>query len=304
MKRFVMTLIAVAALLTAAEAQTYGESVAMRLWDNSSAPHSNGLEGNGTAMDSQRVALNTVAELFVFAPDAGKRIDMAVVVCPGGGYQHLSMENEGWRYAKWLAGNGITAAVLKYRMPNGHPEVPLEDAVQALRIMRGEVAPADESAARMMKGLTCPRVGVAGFSAGGHLAAYLSTMGASRPDFTILHYPVITGETGRCHSGSFDNLLGRDRTAQLTAAYSLETRVDAQTPPAIILVSDDDRTVPPVSSTRYYEALKEHGTPASLHIYPAGGHGWGMRDTFPWRDEWRAALLDWLGRLPANKEKQ
>ena len=283
-----MTLIC-AALAVAAAAQNYGETVALRLWDNSSAPHSNGLDGT---------ALNSVAELFVYAPDAGKRTDMAVVICPGGGYQHLSMENEGSKVAQWLAANGITAAVLKYRMPAGHPEVPLEDAVQALRIMRGETA--DAATAQKMKGLTCRRVGVAGFSAGGHLAAYLSTMGASRPDFTILFYPVITGETGRCHAGSFDNLLGRDRTAQLTAAYSLENRVDAATPPAIILVSDDDRGVPPVSSTRYYEALKEHGTPASLHIYPAGGHGWGMRETFPWRDEWRAAVLDWLVRLPAN----
>ena len=283
-----MTLIC-AALAVAAAAQNYGETVALRLWDNSSAPHSNGLDGT---------SLNSVAELFVYAPDAGKRTDMAVVICPGGGYQHLSMENEGSKVAQWLAANGITAAVLKYRMPAGHPEVPLEDAVQALRIMRGETA--DAATAQKMKGLTCRRVGVAGFSAGGHLAAYLSTMGASRPDFTILFYPVITGETGRCHAGSFDNLLGRDRTAQLTAAYSLENRVDAATPPAIILVSDDDRGVPPVSSTRYYEALKEHGTPASLHIYPAGGHGWGMRETFPWRDEWRAAVLDWLVRLPAN----
>ena len=283
-----MTLIC-AALAVAAAAQNYGETVALRLWDNSSAPHSNGLDGT---------ALNSVAELFVYAPDAGKRTDMAVVICPGGGYQHLSMENEGSKVAQWLAANGITAAVLKYRMPAGHPEVPLEDAVQALRIMRGETT--DAATAQKMKGLTCRRVGVAGFSAGGHLAAYLSTMGASRPDFTILFYPVITGETGRCHAGSFDNLLGRDRTAQLTAAYSLENRVDAATPPAIILVSDDDRGVPPVSSTRYYEALKEHDTPASLHIYPAGGHGWGMRETFPWRDEWRAAVLDWLVRLPAN----
>lgn len=295
MKRLILTAMMLAATV-AAHAQFGDETLALRIWDNSTAPHSNGLDGSGVAMDAERVSLNTVAELFVYAPDAGKRIDMAVVICPGGGYQYLSMENEGSKVAKWLAANGITAAVLKYRMPAGHPEVPLEDAEAAVRIMRGATSLSPE-----MDKYVCSRVGVAGFSAGGHLAAYVSTMGVVRPDFTILFYPVITGETGRCHAGSFDNLLGRERTAQLTEAYSLENRVDTQTPPAIILVSDDDRGVPPVSSTRYYNALKEHGTPASLHIYPAGGHGWGMRDTFPWHDEWRAAVMDWLSRLPANE---
>ena len=296
-KRLILTTLAL--FVTAvSQAQFGGETVALRIWDNSSAPHSNGLDGSGKAMDAQRVALNTATELFVYAPDAERRKDMAVVICPGGGYQYLSLENEGSKFALWLAAQGYTAAVLKYRMPNGHPEVPLEDAVQALRIMRGDFRGMSDEVAQQMEGLACRRVGVAGFSAGGHLAAYVSTMGDVRPDFTALFYPVITGETGRCHAGSFDNLLGRDRTAGLTAAYSLEKRVDAQTPPAIIFVSDDDRGVPPVSSTRYYDALKEHGKAASLHIYPAGGHGWGLRDSFEWSNEWRAALLDWLSRLP------
>lgn len=295
MKRLILTALAMMTV-AASQAQFGGETMKLRLWDNASAPHSNGLEESSVSVDAQRVALNTVTELFVYAPDEARRTDMAVVICPGGGYGYLSLENEGSKVAEWLVSNGITAAVLKYRMPNGHPEVPLEDAVQAVRIMRGEAKVSPE-----MDKYVCPRVGVAGFSAGGHLAAYVSTVGAVRPDFTILFYPVITGETGRCHAGSFDNLLGRDRTAQLTAAYSLENRVDAKTPPAIILVSDDDGGVPPVSSTRYYDALKEHGTPASLHIYPAGGHGWGMRDTFAWSKEWRAAVLDWLSRLPVNE---
>ena len=297
MKRLILTTLAL--FVTAvSQAQFGGETLALRIWDNASAPHSNGLDGSGEAMDAQRVALNTATELFVYAPDAERRKDMAVVICPGGGYQYLSLENEGSKFAQWLAAQGYTAAVLKYRMPAGHPAVPLEDAVQAVRIMRGDFAGMDDGIARKMEGLSCSKVGVAGFSAGGHLAAYVSTMGDVRPDFTVLFYPVITGEAGRCHAGSFDNLLGRDRTAGVTAAYSLENRVDAQTPPAIIFVSDDDRGVPPVSSTRYYDALKEYGKAASLHIYPAGGHGWGLRDSFPWSNEWRASLLDWLGRLP------
>ena len=301
LKPFILT--ALALFITAvSQAQFGGETLSLRIWDNAGAPHSNGLDGNGVTMDAQRVRLNTVAEMFVYVPEAAKRNGMAVVVCPGGGYEYLSLENEGSKVAQWLVSNGITAAVLKYRMPNGHPEVPREDVEQAIRIMRGDFAGMDGSIAHKMEGVACSTVGVAGFSAGGHLAAYVSAMGAVRPDFTVLFYPVITGEEGLCHAGSFDNLLGRGRTAQLTAVYSLENRVDAKTPPAIIFVSDDDRGVPPVSSTRYYDALKRHGKAASLHIYPAGGHGWGMRETFAWSSEWRASLLDWLGRLPAKAE--
>ena len=296
-KHLILTALALFVTMVS-QAQSGDETFTLRIWDNATAPHSNGLDGSGVAMDAHRVRLNTVAELFVYVPEAAERSDMAVVVCPGGGYGYLSLENEGSKVAEWLVSNGITAAVLKYRMPDGHPEVPLEDAEQAIRIMRGDFDGMDEGVARKMAGLTCRTVGVAGFSAGGHLAAYVSAMGAVRPDFTVLFYPVITGEEGLCHAGSFDNLLGRARTAELTAAYSLENRVDAQTPPAIIFASDDDRGVPTVSSTRYYDALKRHGKAASLHIYPAGGHGWGMRETFAWSSEWRASLLDWLGRLP------
>ena len=294
-RRFVATL-AAAAVTLAAGAQNGGETVVLRLWDDDAAPHSNVSVSGGQSSTADDAAL-----LFVYAPDEQKRLDAAVVVCPGGGYEYLSLENEGSKVAQWLAANGITAAVLKYRLPHGHPEVPLEDAVQALRVMRGEFRGAESAAASKMQGLTCACTGVAGFSAGGHLAAMLSTMGESRPDFSILFYPVITGETGLCHAGSFDNLLGRDRTARLTAAYSLENRVDAKTPPALILVSDDDRGVPPISSTRYYNALKEHDTPASLHIYPAGGHGWGMRESFPWHDQWQASVLEWIGGLAENE---
>lgn len=301
MKRMILTAAFTAAIF-AASAQRYGETFVLRLWDNSTAPHSNCLPEREDKPD--REFLTTDTELYVFAPDSAKRTDMAVVICPGGGYYSVAMKKEGCDFARLLADNGITAAVLKYRMPNGHPEVPLEDAVQALRIMRGDFRGMDESVAQQMKGLICSRVGMAGFSAGGHLAAYTATAGAIRPDFSILFYPVITGETGRCHAGSFDNLLGRERSAQLSEAYWLERRVDGNTPPAIIFVSDDDRGVPPVSSTRYYDALKQQGKAASLHIYPAGGHGWGMLDSFEWHREWRAALFDWLGRLPEMENQR
>ena len=297
MKRLLCALLLTGTVLTL-RAQRYGD-FAITLWDNASAPHSNELTGPETGADRERYGNTTVAELYIFAADPAKATGQGIVVCPGGGYAYTSFPNEGYSVGRWLAENGITAAVLKYRMPNGHPEVPLEDVEQAIRILRGEVAgmqnPAVEEAVR--RGYTVGQVGVMGFSAGGHLAGMVSTMGAVRPDFSILVYPVITGDTGNSHAGSFDNLLGKARTAQLTARYSLENRVDGKTPPALLFHCDDDRAVPPVSSTRYYEALKRNGIYATLHIFPSGGHGWGMREDYTYRPQWQSALLDWVATL-------
>lgn len=297
MKRLMTTAIIMFAMGTVGAQQQYGEDFALKIWNNDSAPHSNGLSGTEVEEAPHRIAMTTETELFIFAADSDKAADMAVVICPGGGYHRLAMDHEGVAMARWFAQRGITAAVLKYRMPEGHPEVPLEDAEMALRIMKGDAADArDAAAAEAAAKYAAGCVGIAGASAGGHLAAMVSTMGSVRPDFTILFYPVITGETGKCHAGSFDNLLGRNRTAELTAVYSLENQVDDKTPPAILLLSDDDYGVPPVSSVRYYEALKRHGTEASMHIYPSGGHGWGMNENFRYRDQWREALDEWLAR--------
>ena len=287
MKKLICTFVLAAAALTS-QAQRYGD-FAITLWDNASAPHSNELTGPETGVERERYGNTTVAELYIYAADPAKATGQAVVVCPGGGYGYTSFPNEGEPVGKWLAANGITAGVLKSRMPNGHPEVPLEDAERALRILMGLEAGAT--------GYTAEQVGIMGFSAGGHLAAMTSTMAQTRPAFSILVYPVISGVTGWCHPGSFDNLLGKSRTAQLTAQYSLENRVDGKTPPAILFHCDDDQAVPSVSSTRYYEALKRNGIPASLHIYPSGGHGWGMREDYTYRPQWQQALLDWLKTL-------
>ena len=274
-------------MTTTVSAQDYGQAATVRIWDNASAPHSNGLTVPEEEPEPYRLAKTSTVELYLYPADTSRtgNTGLGVVICPGGGYARLAIDHEGFQMAQWLAENGITAAVLKYRMPNGHPEVPLEDAEQALRLLRGDVPGAE--------GFTCPKVGIMGFSAGGHLAAYASTMGAVRPDFSILFYPVITANPG--HQGSFNNLIGQEnRTEETDTRYSLENRVTAQTPPALLLLSDDDRTVPPVSSTRYYNALKEHGIKASMHIYPTGGHGWGFHDDFRYKTDWQGALLDWL----------
>ena len=282
MKRL-LTLVALAATLTAS-----AQVKVVKLWDNASAPHSN--EDAGPQKEKNGNLYNTVdTELFIYPAAPDKATGQAVVVCPGGGYRLLCMDYEGYDVAKWFATHGITAAVLKYRMPNGHPEVPLEDAVQALRILSGEVPGAE--------GFTAEEVGIAGFSAGGHLAAMASTIGSCRPAFSILFYPVITAEEGRCHRGSFDNLLGAARSRTDSEAYSLQRRVTPATPPTLLLLSDDDRTVPPVNATEYYRSLKEHGIDASMHIYPTGGHGWGIRDHFEYKEQWQQAMLDWLKKL-------
>ena len=290
MKRSALSLMALA-LTFGASAQPAKEPAkapdrVLKIWDNTTAPHSNGIATPEKSVDAGRVENVSEATLSIFKADPSVATGQAVVICPGGGCVRLAMEHEGYQMARWFAANGITAAVLKYRMPNGHCEVPLEDAEQALRIMTGLVAGAE--------GFTSDRVGIAGCSAGGHLAAMTSTMGAVRPAFSILFYPVITGEAGRCHKGSFDSLLGTDRTEEQTAYFSLQNRVTETTPPALLLLSDNDRTVPPISSISYYNALKAHGIAASMHIYPSGGHGWGIRTEFPYRAEWQRAVLDWL----------
>ena len=281
-----------AALLLAAgtaAAQDYGQAATLKIWDNTTAPHSNGIATPEREPEPNRIVDVSQAVLYIFPADPAKATGQAVVICPGGGYVKLCIDYEGYDMAKWFAANGITAAVLKYRMPNGHPEVPLEDVEQALRIMMGLEAGAT--------GFTAGKVGIVGSSAGGHLAASASTLAETKPAFSILFYPVITAVQGKRHQGSFINLLSEQRTPEQDAAYSLESRVTADTPPAILLLSDDDKTVPPVNSTLYYNALKAHGIEASMHIYPSGGHGWGIRDSFRYKAQWQDAVLDWLRRI-------
>ncbi len=288
MKRILTVLLAMAVLPLVA--QEYGQNRTIKIWDNSTAPHSSELTSPEAETSPNIIGSVTEAVLYVFEADPAKATGQAIVICPGGGYAVVCMSYEGVEMAKWLASQGITCGVLKYRMPNGHKEVPLEDAVEALRIMRRNAADLRIDPAK---------VGIMGFSAGGHLAAYTSNFApeGEKPAFSILFYPVITGEDGLCHKGSFDNLLGADATAAQRAEYSLETRVTRSTPPALLLLSDHDTVVPPISSTRYYNALKKHGIKASMHIYPEGWHGWGISPDFPYREAWQASLLDWLKTL-------
>ena len=256
------------------------------IWNNASAPHDNGLRGDETEFGLRFIGNVTEVVVYIYPAAPDKATGQAAVICPGGGYEFVSMEHEGDAFARWIAEQGITAAVIKYRMPNHHPEVPLEDVEQALRVMKGEIPGAGE--------LSVQRVGIIGFSAGGHLAAMAATVGRVRPDFMVLFYPVITAAKELAHEGSFDNLLGRERTEELNARYSLENRVTETTPPTILFLADDDDCVPALNAVSFYRALKEHGVAASLHIYPSGQHGWGILDRFPYKSAWQSALTDWL----------
>ena len=196
-----------------ATAQDMGKPTqVIEVWDNTTAPHSNELT-EPTIIQNSRPRFTTETRIYLYTPAKGKHNGRGVVICPGGGYQHLSMENEGARMAEWFAAHGYVAAVLHYRMPNSHPEVPLEDACQAIRLLRGKVE-------GILPEWQVQTVGIVGSSAGGHLAAMTSTMGEERPDFTLLFYPVISAGAQRQHKGSFDRLLGEQRTPEQSDIYS------------------------------------------------------------------------------------
>jgi acetyl esterase/lipase len=255
------------------------------LWPDG-APNSNGLTGTEEDLEGGRVA-NVVMPTITVYP-AAKPNGMAIIMCPGGGYARLALSHEGHDMAPWINSLGITYVVLKYRMPNGHREVPLSDAEQAIRLVRSHAAEWKVDPAK---------VGIMGASAGGHLAASLATLYgsvATRPDFQILFYPVISMAPGTTHGGSSVNLLGRDPSAQLVADYSLANRVTDQTPPAFIMLSADDTAVPAANSVEYFTALTRHKVPTSMHIYPTGGHGWGFRDNFIYKRQWTGELEKWL----------
>ena len=259
--------------------------VEIQLWPDG-APNTNGIEANEEEKKKDYPAKVTTAMLTVYVAD--KPNGKAIVCCPGGGYQILAMEHEGSDMAAWFNSQGITYAVLKYRMPNGHHEVPLSDALQAIRIMRQH---AEE--------WKLDKVGIMGFSAGGHLASTAATHYTedSRPDFQVLFYPVISMDDAITHRGSRENLIGKNPSDELVALYSNELQVNAQTPPAFIIHSSDDRGVFVDNTLRYYQALVKNRVPVALHCYPVGGHGWGYRESFPYKHEWKGELEKWLRYL-------
>ncbi|MCB2409610.1 alpha/beta hydrolase [Hymenobacter lucidus] len=239
--------------------------------------------------------------LQVFRPAKEKANGTAVVICPGGGYVRLSIDSEGSDVAKRLTEMGVTAFVLKYRLPNDQSQpdkttAPLQDAQQALRLVRQKAAD---------YGINPNRVGLMGFSAGGHLASTAGTHFATpvgdgakdntsvRPDFLVLLYPVISFTDSLAHGGSRERLLGATPTAAQIRLYSNEQQVTAQTPPTFLVHAADDKTVKVQNSIRFYEACLRAGVPTEMHLYPKGGHGFGLNNKTT-KDNWTDRLQNWL----------
>ena len=264
---------------------TAQQKIALPVWPDG-APNTNGITEQETEKRANRPTNVSSPTLTVYV--AKQPNGKAVVACPGGGYVHLAMDHEGHDMAAWMNAQGITYAVLKYRMPNEHHEVPLSDALQAIRIMREH-----------SKEWGIDKVGIMGSSAGGHLASTAAThfTEESHPDFQILFYPVISMDLSICHKGSRERLIGKNTTDELVKLYSNELQITPQTPPAFIMHSSDDRTVPVENSIRYYQALVKNKIPASLHCYPTGGHGWGYNDSFKYKRQWTGELEKWLRDL-------
>jgi acetyl esterase/lipase len=238
--------------------------------------------------------------MTAYLPTVPNPTKTAVIVAPGGGYQHLSMVKEGSDVAHWLNAHGVAAFVLKYRLGmKYHNPIELGDAQRAIRTVRAHAAE---------YGVAPDHIGIWGFSAGGHLAASAGTMfdagnpsasdpldqQSSRPDFLILAYPVITMESPYVHTGSKKYLLGDMPDQALIDAMSTELRVTAQTPPTFLFATTDDGTVPVLNSVMFYSALVKARVPVEMHLFQHGAHGAGLAPTNPMLSDWPDLLIKWM----------
>ncbi len=271
------------------KAEAKSEPVIQPLWPNG-APDAKGKDPE-----------KDVPTITIYQPAPDKACGTAVVVCPGGGYGHLAMGHEGVDIAQWLNSLGVTAFVLKYRhaaLGYKHP-TPMHDAQRAMRVVR--------SGAEAWK-IDPKKIGIMGFSAGGHLASTIGThiekgdpkaedpidRVSTRPDFMILCYPVISFTTAYTHQGSKNNLLGKDADQKLVENLSNENQVTADTPPTFLFHTNADTGVPAENSVLFYLALRRAKVPAELHIYQDGQHGVGLAANNPVLATWSKRCSDWM----------
>ena len=267
-------------------------------------PNSKGLENKEFA-ENQRIRFIKHPTLTAFFPNQESNSGVAVIICPGGGYRHLAIHKEGYQTAKWLNTKGINAFVLKYRTTSESEDLvtphkaPLQDALRAIQIVRSR---ADEW------NLEADKIGIMGFSAGGHLAATASVHYDSdwqkigddlddvnaKPDFSILMYPVISMDEDIISKGSVKNLLKENDTPELRQFFSLEKHITEETPPALLVHASDDEAVNPENSIRYYLNMIQKGNAASLHIFSSGGHGFGLGDQTSHAWMWQELCLQWM----------
>ena len=244
-----------------------------------------------------RGVTNPVLEMYPAPAGNGT----AVIICPGGGYGALAILHEGSQIAEWMNSMGITAFVLHYRLPDTSIMVdksigPMQDGQEAVRIVRRHAKEWN---------INPGRIGVMGFSAGGHLASTLSTHFAekvyessdttsARPDFSILIYPVISMDAAMSHMGSRENLLGSNPSQELVRRFSNDLQVNKQTPPAFLVHSVDDPAVPVINSINYLLACKKNEVPCELHLFETGGHGYGMGKSAGTESSWPDLCRKWL----------
>jgi acetyl esterase/lipase len=266
-----------------------------------SKPALNYKEKTDTGIDGIiRISKVSVPEITIFQPEKSKGKNTAIVICPGGGYAILAYNLEGTDVAKILNSWGVTAVVLKYRLPGDEimkdkSAGPIEDAQRAIQYIR-------ENAKEW--NINPEKIGIMGFSAGGHLAStasthfdkdYISNPGniSLRPDFSILAYPVISFSDSIGHRGSRENLIGKNPPRDLIENFSNELQVTKNTPPTFLVLAGDDNTVNPENSIEYYEALLKNHVPAEMHIYQNGGHGFGTH-ILEKNDNWMDLLKTWM----------
>ena len=303
MKRF-LTLTLLAGIILSATAQKRvvvsledsGADEIVHYWDNSSAPHSNEIAEDEQMNKKFDMRLTSSTDFYIYKADSAKATGLGVVIVPGGGYYKLSMKYDGFMIGQYLRSIGVSAIVVKYRLPNGHREVPLEDAQAALRYMRTEGA---------KWGVNPQQVGILGSSAGGYLAGHTSnvTPDDEKPAFSILIYSVVDGTKRSADRGTFGLMLGTNRTDAEQESYSLHNLVSPTTPPTLLLLADDDLTVKPEHSMAYYKALKHYGIPAAMHVFPSGGHGWAGHDEWRYAEPCKRAIKDWLQIMQNLKTK-
>jgi len=279
------------------------------LWPEGNIPNHRPSIERETADTSDIIRIRMVQDpdIAVYLPSKKNATGQAVVICPGGGYRILAYDWEGLDIAKWLNANGIAAIVLKYRLPEPASNItphqtPLLDAQRAMRLTRFHAGEWN---------IDPGQIGIMGFSAGGHLASTLCVRFdygnpehpdpveriSSRPDFSMLIYPVITSDPEFAHQGSFRALIGEDRSDPLYIYYSNELHIREDSPPVILIHSADDRGVPVENSIRYFQAVHRKGIEAEMHIYPYGGHGYSLAIGQGYLSTWPDRVIAWLSRV-------
>ena len=288
--------------------QTSGQEERLSLWPEE-IPNSLESDEREVISKGETTLITTVQDpdIAVYLPNKRQATGQAMLICPGGGYAHLAYDWEGVNIAKWLNSKGIAAIVLKYRLPASESvdvshDAPLQDAQRAMKLIRHHAEKWN---------IERDKVGVIGFSAGGHLASTLGTqydrqvlqprdsidLLSARPDFMALIYPVITMKQEFTNQGSRDRLLGENPEEKLVTQFSGETQVGMNTPPAFLLHASDDTVVSVENSLLFYEALRKNNIYSELHVYPYGGHGFSLAVGIGYLGTWPDRLHDWLIRL-------